>query len=71
MIVLIFGSTPTRHFCSKSNEETQMLFTFTGEALDTFIFVTRSCACKDKFSDDGEPRTTQVKANKNDITMYT
>ena len=52
-----------------------MLFTFNGETLDTFISVTKSCVFKDKFYDDLELRTTQVKArvkaNKNDITMYT
>ena len=71
MSVLIFGSTLTRHFCFTGDEETQMLFTFNGETLDTFISVTKSCVCKDKFYDDWELRTTQVEANKNDITMYT
>ena len=51
MSVLTFSSTLTRHFCFKGNEETQMLF-FNGEALDTFISVTKSYACKDKFYDD-------------------
>ena len=71
MSVLIFSSTLTRHFCFKRNEEAQMLFTFNGETLDTFISVTKRSVCKDKFWDDCELRTTQVKANKNDITMYT
>ena len=39
--MLIFSSTLTRHFCCKGNEETQMLFAFHGEALDTFISVTK------------------------------
>ena len=46
-----------------------MLFAFNGETLATFISVTKSCVCKDKFND--ELRTTQVKANKNGISMYT
>ena len=48
--MLIFSSTLTHHFCVKAredallvkgNEETQMLFTFNGEALNTFIAVTK------------------------------